>query len=69
MAKKSRKYDAIIRMGASNYDLTILIPEGRTLGMETINYDMSTMSKKELKALTFSVVSAYREHLEVRKAA
>lgn len=61
MAKKSRKYDAIIRMGATNYDLTVLIPEGRTLGMETINYDMSTMTKKERNALIFSLVSSYRQ--------
>lgn len=60
MKAKSKDYTIRLRMGATNYDLTVLLPN------ETINYDMSRMGKKARKALRNSVVSAFRQSLEVK---
>jgi len=60
MKAKSKDYVLRLRMGAANYDLTVLLPN------ETINYDMSRMNKQARKALHDSVVSAFRESLNVK---
>lgn len=54
---KRRNYSMTLRMGASNYDLTIV-----TSKREVINYDLSRMTKHEQKALRHSVVAAVRKH-------
>lgn len=56
-----RNYSMILRMGATNYDLTVFTKR------DTINYDMSRMNKHEQKALRHSVVAAVREHQNAMK--
>lgn len=51
-----RNYSMILRMGATNYDLTVITKR------DTINYDMSRMNKHEQKALRNSVVACVRQY-------
>ena len=60
---RRKDYTLRLRMGATNYDLTAKFSDGTS-----VNYDMSKMHGKERKALTFSVVSAFRESLNAKAA-